>query len=283
MLTPPLTSTISCINFNPISPPSSSSSRSPNSPPPPTTTEQTQCFMNVRVSRQLPIEERRLNRLQRQKRKKSQLENKTPTPEPQVLLSEQITQSSSAISGSACDSFELESQGESQANQRGILKEETFMKFLENKLKELQRQHVMITDDQHDLLVYLAREDGKQSDELPVLLENETEYAWAEGLIDSCGLQVITAKDGRTQKEKTLLVQPKIKIQPGFKIDPEELNRNLFQFYKVLPRFSEIEEILTLVHCNSAHCYEQIANRAGCYLLVQLSIILACRANSYLP
>lgn len=154
----------------------------------------------------------------------------------------------------------------------------TFIEWLELKRNKLQRWHYVIGDEQHQLLLYLLRVSelhvGAASSQFhhspaldapPAIILDEKEKTWAENLVSSLGLRAIKVKTTDEQERDTikyLLVKPKVVLPDEFTLAESTPEANILKFYYILPKASEIPNILLSAHTNSGHAgYKELYNR----------------------
>jgi transposase InsO family protein len=135
----------------------------------------------------------------------------------------------------------------------------TFYEWMQCKLQHLDRQHSIITDIQHCLLVSLIVNDPKSYPH-PEIVRDPKEYSWAVDLIKRMTLCVIQRKVNNTLEY--WVVQAKHNLPEGFALLPDISESILFQHYMVIPKMSEIEDILRIHHVNTGHrSFKELYNK----------------------
>jgi transposase InsO family protein len=216
-------------------------------------------FINTRVNRQLPKEQRKINRDSRRKRKAATIE-RTSTLEPQNSSAALDSPSSNDLEinsispdGTFSRHFNDDDDDRNYDDDGGITSKDkdklTFGEWLERKRMDLDRKHNIITNEQHELLVSIILNDPHHPP--PLIIADAKEKIWAENLIPSLGLTVI--QQFKNDTLVNILVQPKFQLDAGMMLAPNSTNQMIFKYYRIIPRFSEIESILSFTHCNIGH------------------------------
>lgn len=126
----------------------------------------------------------------------------------------------------------------------------SFVEWLEYKKKKLERKHHVITDEQYELLISLILHNPIEYP-YPNLVNDESEYDWAIRAVKRQNLKVV--KRVKRGVLTNVIVQEKVIIPPDMSINPDAPDGVFHKYYREIPKYCEIEEIIRINHQNTGH------------------------------